>query len=214
MPLLSKGSLVIFFGGPEVIVQVANNKPSPVVLIFFIYSILIQIVVLLYKKIRKYQLRSFQTYIQELRTNLGRFHHHSSYTHKIHCVVNNVVNMYGTMVLITITGVSTFIIVSHYRDILQLGHGGEKVTKSMLVPKEWFYLIGLTTVCVFLPFVKSHALRFELCHPKDSTVYRKNSRIYSMKKVLDRVYEYKYNLFGNSKASSDCIILLLLFCQD
>ena len=78
MPLLSKGSLVIFFGGPDVIDQVANNKPSPAVLIFFIYSILIQIIVLLYKKIRKYQLRSFQTYIQELRTNLGRFHHHSS----------------------------------------------------------------------------------------------------------------------------------------
>ena len=161
-PLLSKGSLVIFFGGPEVIVQVNNNKPSPAVLIFFIYSILIQVFVLLYKKIRKYQLRSFQTYIQELRTNLGRFHQHSSHFNQIHCAVNNVVNMYGTMILITITGVSTFIIVTHYRDILEVGHGGEKVTQTMLVPKEWAYLIGLTIICVFLPFVKSHALRFEL----------------------------------------------------
>ncbi len=83
--------------------------------------------------------------------------------------------MYGTMVLITITGVSTFIIVSHYRDILELGNEGEKASKKLLVPKEWFYLICLTIICVFLPFVKSHALRFEFCHPKVSTDYRNHS---------------------------------------
>lgn len=114
--------------------------------------------------------------------------------------------MYGTMVLITITGVSTFIIVNHYKDIrtLDLEQGGEKVTKSLLVPKEWFYLIGLTIICVFLPFVKSRALRFELS--SQSFCSLKAFRIYSMKKVFDRFHEYKYNLLGN-KASFDCIIL-------
>ena len=79
----------------------------------------------------------------------------------MHFSVNNVLNMYGTMVLITITGVSTFIIISHYRDIFEEVKGGKKITGS-LVPKEWFILIGFTIICVFLPFVKSHALRFEL----------------------------------------------------
>ena len=73
--------------------------------------------------------------------------------------------MYGTMVLITITGVSTFIIISHLMDIGEEVKGGKKVTSS-LVPKEWFILIGFTIICVFLPFVKSHALRFELYQSK------------------------------------------------
>ena len=74
IPLLTKGSLATFFGGPEVIKQLANDPPSPAVLIFFINSILLQTSVLLYKKMRKYKLRSFQTYMQELRTNLGKDH--------------------------------------------------------------------------------------------------------------------------------------------
>ena len=72
--------------------------------------------------------------------------------------------MYGTMILITITGVSTFIIVNHYRDIYEEGKGGEKLARC-LVPKEWFVLIGFTIICVFLPFVKSQALRFEFLAP-------------------------------------------------
>ena len=83
----------------------------------------------------------------------------------MHYSVNNVLNMYGTMVLITITGVSTFIIVSHYRDIFEEVEGGKKITGS-LVPKQWFILIGFTIICVFLPYMKSHALRFELCRQK------------------------------------------------
>ena len=83
----------------------------------------------------------------------------------MHFSVNNVLNMYGTMVLITITGVSTFIIISHYRDIFEEVKGGKKITGS-LVPKEWFILIGFTIICVFLPFVKSHALRLKLLSPK------------------------------------------------
>ena len=156
--------MAIFFGGPEVIMQVSDNRPSPAVPIFFIFSILIQIAVLLYTKIRKYQLRSFQTYIQELRTNLGMIHSLSNQqsSNKMHSSVNNVLNMYGTMVLITITGVSTFIIINHHRDIFKEVDGGKKVTGS-LVPKEWFFLIGFTIICVFLPYMKSHALRFELC---------------------------------------------------
>ena len=167
LPLLTKGSLAKFFGGPKVIKQLSNDPPSPAVLVFFIYSILIQIAVVLYKKIRKYQLRTFQTYIQELRTNLGMLYPltNPQISFKMPCLVNNVVNMYGTMVLITITGVSTFIIISHLRDIDEEVKGGKKMTGS-LVPEEWFIMIGFTIICVFLPFVKSHALRFELFKSK------------------------------------------------
>ena len=78
--------------------------------------------------------------------------------------VNNVLNIYGTMILITITGVSTFIIINHYKDIYKKGkEDGAKLARG-LVPKEWFVLLGLTIICVFLPFVKSQALRFEFCH--------------------------------------------------
>ena len=73
--------------------------------------------------------------------------------------------MYGTMILITITGFSTFTIVNHYRDIYEEGKGGEKLARC-LVPKEWFVLLGFTIICVFLPFVKSQALRFQSLAPR------------------------------------------------
>ena len=71
---MTKGMLANYFGGPEV-VKLLNDerKPSPVVLLFFLSSIGLQLLLWVYKKVKTYRIKKLHTYIESLRQNLGIF---------------------------------------------------------------------------------------------------------------------------------------------
>ena len=68
-------------------------------------------------------------------------------------------NLYGTVILIAITIISSYIIILHYKNIAQNITQKKNVKKEGIVPTAYYYLIGFTLICVCLPYFKSHALR-------------------------------------------------------
>ena len=52
--------------------HLTNEKPSPAFPIFFILSFLLQVTMFLYKKMRQYTVKSFQTYLDQIWTAKGK----------------------------------------------------------------------------------------------------------------------------------------------
>ena len=79
------------------------------------------------------------------------------YTHNLTKVlVENVLNMYGIIVIIAITIVSVaYVLLHHWR----IQKNNEKEITSNLVPKEIYYLYLVLFFITVAPFVKSYALR-------------------------------------------------------
>ena len=64
-------------------------------------------------------------------------------------------NLYGTIILLVITIISSYVIILHFIDIKEK----KKVKTKGIVPTAYYYLVGGTLVNVSLPYFKSHALR-------------------------------------------------------
>ena len=78
-------------------------------------------------------------------------------------LVENVINMYGFVVIILISIISSAYITIHH---LSIEKNKDKEKTSQRIPKEVIILYFLTFVCVVLPFIKSYALRLMfLMHP-------------------------------------------------
>ena len=77
--------------------------------------------------------------------------------------MENVLNLYGVLVLLVISGLMCFIVLQHYRDIKEGFYDRSQLT----VPTEFLSLIIFTAFCTGLPFAKSHGLRFEKLNISD-----------------------------------------------
>ena len=77
--------------------------------------------------------------------------------------VENVLNLYGLVVLTIISILCCYAVVSHYADIQDGAYNQtarEQDIFPLIVPTEFFVLYLLMTVCTILPFAKSPPLRY------------------------------------------------------
>ena len=76
--------------------------------------------------------------------------------------MENVLNLYGLGILIVISGLSCYAVLSHIMDI-QDGAYNQQPQEThlfpLIVPKEFFVCYLLMTVTTILPFAKSPPLR-------------------------------------------------------
>ena len=68
--------------------------------------------------------------------------------------MENVLNLYGVVVLLVISGLMCFTVLQHYRDIKE-----GLYQNQLSVPTEFLSLLLFKAVCTGLPFAKSHGLR-------------------------------------------------------
>ena len=134
-----------------------NIQPSDIFPAFFIVSSVFQIILYLYKIVRSSQNRNIQSYVQILRTNLGKYSAKNSVHLTVCLPVENVLNLYGVLVQIVISGLMCFVVLQHYRDIKE----GLYDRSELSLPSEFLYLLLFTTLSTALPFAKSHGLRFK-----------------------------------------------------
>ena len=83
IPLMTKGPLAKHFGGDDVIKELTDDKPGKTHLVYFLISLIFQLILLVYKKIKLRRFRSLHSYWKLMRRNLGIEQHgyHSSDNH-------------------------------------------------------------------------------------------------------------------------------------
>ena len=137
LPLLTKGPLALFYGGDQLIPELSENSPGRglPVLLFLSATFQVSLYILKY-----YKSRNLKIYVHSLTKSL----------------VENVLNIYGTIVIILISITSFMYAILHYWSI-EKNKKLEMVTK--LVPKEIIIWYIVNMFCVILPFIKSYALR-------------------------------------------------------
>ena len=136
VPMLTKGPAVTFYGREELLQEVSDGPPGKSILIFLLSSLLFQVLLLIFKRIYS---RKITNYALLLRATL----------------VNNVLNIYGFLIIIIITIISCCWVVLHY---LVITHGaGEGAANLMPSPLLLLYL--LTGFFVSLPYIQNFHLR-------------------------------------------------------
>ena len=138
VPLLTKGPLVTFYGGAELLKEVSPGAPGKSLTILLLSSLLFQAVLFIFKW---FCARKIRNYTLELKATL----------------VNNVLNIYGLLILITISATACFYVIYHYLSIqneaVQTGAEGH------LMPRGLLLLYLLTAFVVLLPYCQNFALR-------------------------------------------------------
>ena len=137
LPMLTKGPFALFYGGEEILDQVIDGSPGKGVPVLILSSALFQLFLYVLKK---FQARGMQLYTQNLRKSL----------------VENILNMYGIIIIVAISSISLIYIIIHHNSIKE---NKEVKKSSKLVPTEILILYSLTMLCVLLPFLRNHALR-------------------------------------------------------
>ena len=137
LPMLTKGPFALFYGGEEILDKLSNGSPGKGVPVLILSSALFQLSLYVLKK---FQARGMKQYTQNLRKSL----------------VENILNMYGIIIIVAISSISLIYIAIHHSSIKE----NKEVNKSSkLVPTEILILYSLTMFCVLLPFLRNHALR-------------------------------------------------------
>ena len=137
LPMLTKGPFALFYGGEEILDKLSNGSPGKGVPVLILSSALFQLSLYVLKK---FQARGMKQYTQNLRKSL----------------VENILNMYGIIIIVAISSISLIYITIHHSSIKE----NKEVNKSSkLVPTEILILYSLTMFCVLLPFLRNHALR-------------------------------------------------------
>ena len=138
VPLLTKGPLVTFYGRAELLKEVSPGAPGRSLTILLLSSLLFQAVLFIFKW---FCARKIRNYTLELKATL----------------VNNVLNIYGLLILITISATACFYVIYHYLSIqneaVQTGAEGH------LMPRGLLLLYLLTAFVVLLPYCQNFALR-------------------------------------------------------
>ena len=137
LPMLTKGPFALFYGGDAIIPKLSEKSPGRGLPILIVCSAIFQVSLCILKSLRS---RKLKMYSHNLTKSL----------------VENVLNMYGFVVIILISIISSAYITIHH---LSIEKNKGKENTSQLIPKEVIILYFLTLVCVVLPFIKSYALR-------------------------------------------------------
>ena len=135
LPLLTKGPFSIFYGGEEIIPHLSKISAGRGFIVLIMCSAIFQISVLKQSKSRK-----LQGYSQVLTRTM----------------VQNVLNMYGIMVIISISIICVTYGIFHLWSIQMYKKSESPVS---LVPKEILVLFLGIFLTSAVPFMKSYALR-------------------------------------------------------
>ena len=135
--MLTKGPFALFYGGDQIIPLLSEQTPGRGVPILIFWSVIFQVSLYILKHSKS---RNLNIYAHNLTKSL----------------VENVLNMYGFIVIILISVLCVLYIFIHHWSI-EKNRTTEKITE--LVPKEIIIMFSATMFCVILPFIKSYALR-------------------------------------------------------
>ena len=148
VPLLTKGPLVTFYGREELLEEVSADPPGLGITVLFVSSLTFQVVLFLFKWNFSRKIPNYQNYALNLRTTL----------------VNNVLNIYGVMIIMMISLISCFYAIYHYLSIKNLNKLTEAETETNVMPTGLLLIYLITFFVVLLPFIQNFALRsFKLC---------------------------------------------------
>lgn len=141
VPLLTRGPLVTFYGREELLQVVSQGAPGPSLSIFLLSSLLFQVLLVI---IKRFYSRKITNYALQLRATL----------------VNNVLNIYGLLIIIITSGTACCYVMYHYLIIKHLTQqaGGE----ADLMPRALLILYLLTVFVVMLPYTQNFHLRSDL----------------------------------------------------
>ena len=137
LPMLTKGPFALFYGGEGIQTELSDKSPGRGVPLLIVLSAVLQVSLYILKSARS---RNKMMYFHNLTKSL----------------VENVLNMYGIIVIIFISIICSAYITIHH---LSIENYKTKDRTSTLVPKEVIILYLLTMLCAVLPFIKSYALR-------------------------------------------------------
>ena len=137
LPMLTKGPLALFYGGDQIIPDLSEKSPGRGVPLLFLGSAIFQVSLYILKHLKS---RDRKMYVHNLTKSL----------------VENVLNMYGIIVIILISITSVAYIILHHWSIEQ---NKNKIKITNLVPKEIIILFGVVLFITILPFIKSYPLR-------------------------------------------------------
>ena len=168
VPVMTQGSLATYFGGELVSqdIEQRDSYPSLVMPLFFILSLLFQISLYFYKLVRARKHRNMDNnYVHSLKTILGNINIKKYFYCVNKCqvsfiLVENVLNLYGIVVLIVISLLCCYVVIAHYEDIkdgLYNKHQDEDLKTHF---DELFVIFMIMTITTTLPFGRSQALRF------------------------------------------------------
>ena len=137
LPLLTKGPFSIFYGGEEIIPHLSKISAGRGLIVLFMCSAVFQISLYVLKQSKS---RKLQGYSQVLTKTM----------------VENVLNMYGIMVIIGISIICVTYGIFHQWSIQMYKRSESPVS---LVPKEILVLFLGIFLTSAVPFMKSYALR-------------------------------------------------------
>ena len=137
LPLLTKGPFSILYGGEQIIPELSKQSPGRGIPVLFIGSAIFQISLYILKQ---YKSKKLQIYSQVLTKTL----------------VENVLNMYGIMVIIIISIICVIYSILHHWSIEMHKKSESSIT---LLPREIIVMFVVIFACTSVPFIKSYALR-------------------------------------------------------
>ena len=138
--MLTKGPFSLFYGGEQIINQLSKKSPGRGIPVLLIGSVIFQISLYILKTSKSRKLRM--------------------YTHILtRSLVENVLNMYGIMVIIIMCIISAVYSILHHWSI-EMNKMSENSPQPQLVPTEIIILFVIILFCTVVPFIKSYALRW------------------------------------------------------
>ena len=136
LPLLTKGPFALFYGGESIIGSLSEESPGRGTLNLILGSALFQISLFCMRQAKSRKL---------------------NYTHSLpKILVENILNIYGIIVIIIISLVSVaYVILHHWR----IQKNNEENIDKKLLPREIYFLYSVILFITVVPFIKSYALR-------------------------------------------------------
>ena len=139
--MLTKGPLVTFYGGQDLLEEVSDDPPGRSLSILMVSSLAFQLGLFIFKW-------NFSRKIQNYAINLKAI------------LVNNVLNIYGLLIIMIISLISCCYVIYHYLSIKSFETPGEIVPRTEGMPAGLLLLYLLTLLVVLIPFIQNFALRY------------------------------------------------------
>ena len=136
--MLTKGPFALFYSGEQIVKQLSKKSPGRGIPVLLIGSVIFQISLYILKTSKSKKLGMYTH-------NLRRY------------LVENVLNMYGIMVIIIMSLISAVYSILHHWSIEMY-----KISENppQCVPNEIIILFVIILFCTVVPFIKSYALRW------------------------------------------------------
>ena len=138
--MLTKGPFALFYGGQQIIPQLTNQTSGKSFQMIILFSLLFQIFLTLYKQV---EVKKLNDYASLLKRSL----------------VQNILNVYSIFVILFIFIISFVYIIRH---TLYIEEKRKTMESLNFIPQEIIFIYVFAGSLVIFPFLRSHALRYEI----------------------------------------------------